>query len=95
MKKLIQLLTLAVCAGLFVPAASAAGSQQGKSKGKQGMSPEMRQKILEQFDADGDGKLNDTEKAAAQAERQKMMDERKAEMQARKAELLEKFDTGL
>lgn len=41
--------------------------------------------ILEKFDKDGDGKLNEEERAAAKAAREEMME-------ARKKEMLEKFD---
>jgi hypothetical protein len=46
------------------------GQRQGQGKG-QGLDPERRQKILARFDADGDGTLNDSEKAAAKAARAK------------------------
>lgn len=39
---------------------------QGR-KGRRQMSPEMREKILAEFDADGDGELNEDERAAARA----------------------------
>ena len=42
--------------------------------------------ILEKFDKDGDGKLNEEERQAAKANREEMM-------KARKAEMLKKFDT--
>ena len=48
-----------------------------------------RAKMLEKFDANKDGKLDDAEKAAMKAECEK----RKAGMEARKAKMLEKFDT--
>ncbi|MGB0328521.1 MAG: EF-hand domain-containing protein [Akkermansiaceae bacterium] len=46
---------------------------------------QVPEEILKRFDADGDGKLNEKERAAA-------MEARKAEMQARKAEMLKRFD---
>ena len=48
--------------------------------------------IIEQFDADGDGKLNEEERAAAKAAFEAKMAERKAEMEAHRAAILEEFD---
>ena len=53
--------------------------------GKQ-MSPEMRQKMLEKYDADGDGKLSDEERATAKAEMQ-------GKREAMQSQMLEKYDT--
>jgi hypothetical protein len=43
---------------------------QAKQRGeiRDRMSPEMRAKILEKFDADGDGQLNESERLAARKE---------------------------
>ena len=40
-------------------------------------SPEMRKKLLEKFDADGDGKLNEAERSKARAEMKKRRGDRK------------------
>jgi len=62
--------------------AGAAHAEQGKpQRAERKLPPE----IIEKFDKDGDGKLNDDERKAARAGREEMM-------QARKAEMLKKFD---
>lgn len=83
-----------------------AGAKQGGPKGKNGAGQmgakrgaQMRERILQKFDADGDGKLNEEERAAAKAAREQHIKEfdsngdgklddteRKAAMQARKGQ---------
>ena len=54
------------------------GQGEGKGKGRPG-SPEMRKMMLEKFDKDGDGKLNEAERAQAK----KAMEKKGAEMFAK------------
>jgi Ca2+-binding EF-hand superfamily protein len=67
-------------------AGSAAAKPEGDRPQRPRMGPEMRQKILEQFDKDGDGKLNEDERKAAR-------EAAKARMQDRKGAFIEKWDT--
>lgn len=46
-----------------------AGGGKGQGKGKGQSDPERRAKLLERFDADGDGKLDESERAAAKEAR--------------------------
>ncbi len=50
------------------PAGEGAEGQGPRGKGK--MNPEMRKKMIEKFDKDGDGKLSEEERAAAKAARE-------------------------
>lgn len=50
-----------------VEAAGRGDCKEGKSAGRRGPRPELREKMLEKFDADGDGKLNEEERARARA----------------------------
>lgn len=74
-----QLIIIAASIGLI----GAANAEEGKKKRPEGKLPP---EIIAKFDKDGDGKLNDEERAAAKAAREEMM-------KARKAEMLKKFDT--
>jgi Ca2+-binding EF-hand superfamily protein len=47
------------------------GTGLGKGGAKQGQDSERRQRLLEKFDTDGDGKLSETERAAAKEARAK------------------------
>lgn len=64
--------------------AAHADPDKDQRKGPRGPRP-VPPAILEKFDEDGDGKLNEKEREAAREERQK-------QMEARRAEALEKFD---
>ena len=57
-------------------------------KGKMKPTPEMRQKMIERFDKDGDGKLNQEERKAARKARQAM----KKKMEAFRKKMLKRFD---
>jgi Ca2+-binding EF-hand superfamily protein len=73
-----QLFIIATSIGLF----GVAHAEEGKpQRPERKMPPEM----LKKFDKDGDGKLNEEERAAAKAAREEMM-------KAHKAEMLKKFD---
>jgi len=74
-----SLIVIAASLGL-IGAASAEGE---KPRGEHRKLPP---EIIAKFDKDGDGKLNDEERAAARSAREGMME-------ARKKEMLEKFDT--
>ena len=77
------------------------GGPEGKSGKGQRMSPEQREKMLEEFDADGDGKLNEAERATAR----ETMEERHGERpeggegkkgkgsQGNREEMMKKYDT--
>ena len=65
--------------GTQVLAADAEG--EGKGKRRRGRRPWMRKEILKKFDKDGDGKLNEAERAEA-----------KKAWEAKQAETLKKFD---
>ncbi len=88
MKKLVWLV-VACFAAVLVQAGDEEAAKcdvQGKGKCGPGMgNPEHHKKMLEKFDADKDGKLSDSEKAAAKAEFEK----KRAGMEAK---ALEKFD---
>ena len=58
--------------------ATSARAEPGDRKARHRLPPKLRQKLLERFDADGDGQLDDEEKAAAK--------------EAFKAKLKERFD---
>ncbi|WP_018970073.1 hypothetical protein [Rubritalea marina] len=76
MKKTSIILTLAAIA---MPWAAHA---QDENNQKQRNGKKMRAKLIEQFDADGDGKLDETERAAA-----------KSAMKERRAEFIARHDT--
>ncbi len=67
MKTILSLAIIAIAPICF--------AQEGKKKVKGGKGP-LPAHVIEKFDTNGDGKLDDTEKAAAKAER----DSKKAEM---------------
>ncbi|MGJ8634101.1 MAG: hypothetical protein ACSHX7_09285 [Luteolibacter sp.] len=72
------LVVIGMTLGMF----GAVHAQEGKKDGpKRKLPPE----IIAKFDTDGDGKLDETERAAAKAAREEMME-------AQKAKMLEKFD---
>jgi len=85
MKKAI----VVVISALAVLAAGAWAEDAGESTGGKGLGegqlkrgrPDnpLRMEILKQFDADGDGKLSETERAAAEAAREEKMKERMLE----------------
>ncbi|MEM9186858.1 MAG: EF-hand domain-containing protein [Planctomycetota bacterium] len=62
-----------VSAGPALAGEGDAAENQGRRGGR---NPERMQKILEQFDADGDGRLSQTERQAARAAREQRMGER-------------------
>lgn len=80
--------TMAVVLGMAL-AATAARAEDGQGEGNgrpcHKPHPKLREKILEKFDADGDGQLNEAEREAAKA----AMQERRGERHER---LMEKFD---
>ena len=76
-----KLAILLAAACLALPAADGAAGAAGARAGRHG-GGQIRQKVLERFDADKDGSLSDTEKAAA-----------KTAHQAKRAERKAKFDT--
>jgi hypothetical protein len=83
----LRLLVLALGVGLagITMAQTESTSAAGEAyKGKRGCGPhgKMRQRIMEKFDANKDGKLDETEKTAAKAAREK-----------HKQEKLAKYDT--
>jgi len=81
--KILSLCTAALCA-LVLLAGTAQADPEGR-RGRRGMPPKLRQKLLEQFDANGDGRLDETERAAAKAAMQ-------AKREERKQQILERFD---
>ncbi len=85
MKTTLQFSALIALSALFIApvmaddtaapatAPAAASTDEAAPKGPRGkgkMTPEMRKRILERFDKDGDGKLNEEERAAARAARE-------------------------
>ena len=72
---------------LALPALAQNGPPAKGHKGPGRMSPEMRQKMLEKFDKDGDGKLDEKERMAAR----KAMGAHRMSPEMRK-KMLEKFD---
>ncbi len=68
MKNLTKMLGLVCIGGLI--SISTAQAEDGKKKGRPDRAggEDRRQKMLEKFDADGDGKLNEAEKAKLQKE---------------------------
>jgi hypothetical protein len=81
--RFLSLCTAALCAALLL--ASTARADPSERRGRRGIPPQLREKLLEKFDANGDGKLDETEREAAKA----AMQAKRAE---RKAEILERFD---
>ena len=70
-----------------------AQAEEGKPGAGKGRGAEFRQKMLEKFDKNGDGKLDADEKKAAREEFQKKMQDRIGEGgEGFKKKLLEKFD---
>jgi hypothetical protein len=61
----------------------------GDAPARDGKHPQLRAKLLEKFDADHDGKLDESERAAAKAALKEHRGEHRGELKAR---LLEKFD---
>lgn len=82
MKPNIITTTLVLAIAGSITAAAQEGDRPGPPREGRGLPPE----ILEKFDKDGDGKLNEEERKAAR-------DARRAEMEKRRQEMLEKFDT--
>lgn len=58
----------ALCLTLTVMVAGSAWAAEGDADGQTDRRAEMRKKILEEFDADGDGELNEDERAKAREE---------------------------
>lgn len=80
--KLMKTKTLLLAiAALSIPALAQAEDGKKCEKGKKGCD-QRRERIIEKFDADGDGKLSEEERATA-----------KAAMAARKAEFMARVDT--
>jgi hypothetical protein len=73
--------TMIVIAAAFGLAGAANAEERGKDRPHRDIPPE----IIEKFDKDGDGKLNEQEREAAKAAREEMME-------ARRKEMLAKFD---
>jgi Ca2+-binding EF-hand superfamily protein len=87
MMKITKLTSLAISAALAMAMTASAENSDKKgnrleSKGKR----ELPQRILEKFDTDGDGKLNESEKS----ELKKAMTQRRGEIQAK---MLKRFDS--
>ncbi|BCX48468.1 hypothetical protein HAHE_23760 [Haloferula helveola] len=79
--------TTVICStlALLVAGSITASAQDGdKPKGPRG-DRQLPPQILEKFDKDGDGKLNEEERKAA-------MEARKGQAEARRKEMLEKYD---
>lgn len=100
--------TLIIAATLLAPFALQAQSGEGKGPkggGKKGGRP-IPAEILEKFDTDGDGTLNEEERKAARSARRELTQKRRAEMLAKydvdkdgklspeeqKAAMLDRFD---
>ncbi len=85
MKKLLSIVVAAslMITGFSLAAEEGAGGPEGKKKGKGRM--ERRKMLLEKFDADGDGKLSEEERAKAKADFVKTHPELHAKM-------IKKFD---
>lgn len=73
--------SLIIIAASFGLLGAANAQEEKRDRPERKLPPE----ILEKFDKDGDGKLNEEERAAAKAAREEMME-------ARKKEMLGKFD---
>jgi hypothetical protein len=73
-----QIIILLAATALLLPAAE----QGDGAKGKGHHRGEVREKVLAKFDADKDGKLSDTEKAAAKAACKERFTEKKAQFDA-------------
>ena len=85
--RILSLCTAALCT-VFVLASTAQadpGDGPGRHGGRRGIPPQLREKLLEKFDTNGDGKLDETERAAAKV----AMQAKRAE---RKQQVLERFD---
>lgn len=82
--RFLTLCTAALCA-LVLLAASAQADPSGR-RGRCGSRAQLRAKLLERFDANGDGQLDESERATAKA----AFEAKRAE---RKQQVLEKFDT--
>jgi Ca2+-binding EF-hand superfamily protein len=80
--KIMKTKSLIIVAASLGLLGAAHAQEPKKDRPQQKLPPE----IIEKFDKDGDGKLNEEERAAARAVREEMMKNRKKEM-------LEKFDT--
>ncbi|MCH2113474.1 MAG: collagen-like protein [Pirellulales bacterium] len=62
--------TLVLLLSVFLTGSAWAGEDLGDQSERRGRKGELRQKILDKFDADGDGRLNEDERAAARKEMQ-------------------------
>ena len=87
MMKITKLTILAISAALtmIMTASAQDGDKKGKRLGGEGKKA-LHQRILEKFDVDGDGKLNESEKS----EVKKAMTQRRDENQAK---MLSRFDS--
>ena len=78
--RILSLCTAALCA-LVLLASTAQADPEGR-RGRRGMPPKLREKLLEKFDANGDGHLDETERAAAKSAMQAKRAERKQQILA-------------
>ena len=79
---------ISICTAVLVSAivfATTANAEPSEGRGRHRMPPKLREKLLEKFDANGDGKLDETERAAAR-------EAVKAKREAHKQKIFEKFD---
>ena len=81
--RILSLCTMALCASLLL--ATSARAEPGERLGRYRVPPKVRQRLFERFDANGDGELDETERAAARAAM-------KARREAKRREILERFD---
>jgi hypothetical protein len=79
-------LALALSASLVAGVAGFAAANTGSSAAADANGGAWKAKMLQKYDTNGDGKLDDTERAAMRADRQ-------AKREARKEKMLQKFDT--
>ena len=82
-----QMMIMTLAGVLLAPGLMAEDGPDREKKHRRG--GEFHEKMLEKFDADGDGKLNESERAEAK----KAHEARREEMKARHEAMKEKFDT--
>ena len=86
---LIRILSLSA---LITVGSQAWAAQEGEGLGKHRGNGELREKVMEKFDANHDGKLDESERAAAKAALKERMEKAKEHHGEFKAKLLERFD---
>ena len=84
---IISIISICLCSAL-------AAEESRDGKGKQGKKRACKEKILEKFDSDKDGKLSESERSTAKAAMQERRQARMNKLKSEKPEIFAKIDNG-